>query len=35
MKFPLSVQEGFGISILKYYFLPLLNITEYQFEISN
>jgi hypothetical protein len=34
MKSPLSVQEGFDISILKYYFLPLLNIIGYQFEIS-
>ena len=32
---PLSVQEGFKISILKYYFLALLNIIRYQFEISN
>jgi hypothetical protein len=32
---PPSVQEGFDISILKYYFLPLLNIIGYQFEISN
>ena len=30
---PLSVQEGFDISFLKYYFLPLLNIIRYQFEI--
>jgi hypothetical protein len=30
---PLSVQEGFDISILKYYFLLLLNIIGYQFEI--
>jgi hypothetical protein len=28
---PLSVQEGFEISILKYYFLPLLNTIRYQF----
>ena len=27
---PLSVQEGFDISFLKYYFLPLLNIIGYQ-----
>jgi hypothetical protein len=33
MNSPLSVQEGFEISILKYYFLPLLNTTRYQFEI--
>jgi hypothetical protein len=30
---PLSVQEGFDISFLKYYFLPLLNTIRYQFEI--
>jgi hypothetical protein len=34
MKSPLSVQEGFDISILKYYFLLFLNIIGYQFEIS-
>jgi hypothetical protein len=27
---PLSVQEGFDISFLKYYFLPLLNTIGYQ-----
>jgi hypothetical protein len=27
---PLSVQEGFNISFLKYYFLPLLNTIGYQ-----
>ena len=30
---PLSVQEGFDISFLKYYFLPLLNTIGYQFII--
>ena len=30
---PLSVQEGFDISFLKYYFLPLLNTIEYQLKI--
>jgi hypothetical protein len=30
---PLSVQEGFDISFLKYYLLPLLNTIRYQFEI--
>jgi hypothetical protein len=30
---PLSVQEGFDISILKSYFLPLLNTIRCQFEI--
>jgi hypothetical protein len=30
---PLRVQEGFDISFLKYYFLPLLNTIRYQFEI--
>ena len=28
------VQEGFDISFLKYYFLPLLNIIRYQFEFD-
>jgi hypothetical protein len=31
--YPLSVQEGFDIAILKYYFLPLLSTLRYQFEI--
>jgi hypothetical protein len=30
---PLSVQEGFDISFLKYYFLPLLNTIGYQLII--
>jgi hypothetical protein len=30
---PLSVQEGFNISFLKYYFLTFLNTIRYQFEI--
>jgi hypothetical protein len=30
---PLSVQEGFVISILKNYSLPLVNTMRYQFEI--
>jgi hypothetical protein len=30
---PLSVQEGFDISFLKYYFLPLLNTIGYQLKI--
>ena len=33
MKSPLSVQEGFDISFLKYYFLPLLNTIGYQLKI--
>jgi hypothetical protein len=32
---PLSVQEGFDISFLKYYFLPLLNTIGYQLKIFN
>ena len=32
---PLSVQEGFDISFLKYYFLPLLNTIGYQLIIFN
>ena len=32
---PLSVQEGFDISFLKYYFLPLLNTKVYQLKIFN
>jgi hypothetical protein len=32
---PLSVQEGFDISFLKYYFLPLLNTKGYQWKIFN
>jgi hypothetical protein len=33
MKSPLSVQEGFEISVLKILLSPLLNIVRYQFEI--
>jgi hypothetical protein len=32
---PLSIQEGFDISFLKYYFLPLLNTKGYQLKIFN
>jgi hypothetical protein len=32
---PLSVQEGFDIPFLKYYFLPLLNTIGYQMKILN
>ena len=32
---PLSVQEGFDLSFLKYYFLPLLNTIGYQLKIFN